>query len=58
MAGDVAPPLAGRTLGDSDGTFVIAEWTDAGGSPGPPRLIAPQPVHHHEDEAWYVLEEP
>ena len=52
----VAPPLAGRTIGDSDGSFAIAEWKDAGGPPGPPRFIAPLHVHHHEDEAWYVLE--
>jgi len=56
MAAIVAPPLAGRTIGDSEGTFAIAEWTDAGGPPGPARLIAPLHVHHHEDEAWYVLE--
>jgi len=56
MAEVVAPPLAGRTLGTSEGTFAIAEWTDAGGPSGPPRLIAPLHVHHHEDEAWYVLE--
>src|SRR5262249_54721253 len=36
--------------------FVIAEWRDAGGPPGPPRLIAPLHVHHSDDEAWYVLE--
>jgi uncharacterized cupin superfamily protein len=37
-------------------SFVIAEWRDAGGPPGPPRLIAPWHLHHHDDEAWYVLE--
>jgi len=56
MAETVAAPLAGRTLGDSDGTFAIAEWADAGGPVGAPQLIAPPHVHHHEDEAWYVLE--
>src|SRR5262249_36936105 len=55
MAEVVAPALAGRTLGDSEGTFAIAEWTDAGGPPGPPRVIAPPHVPHHRDEAWYVL---
>jgi mannose-6-phosphate isomerase-like protein (cupin superfamily) len=35
---------------------VIAEWQDAGGPPGPPRLIAPRHIHHKDDEAWYVLE--
>jgi len=56
MAEIVATPLAGRTVGDSGGTFAIAEWADAGGRVGPPRLIAPLHVHHHDDEAWYVLE--
>jgi mannose-6-phosphate isomerase-like protein (cupin superfamily) len=51
-----APPLAGRTIGSSAGDFVIAEWQDAGGPPGPPRLIAPLHLHHQDDEAWYVLE--
>jgi mannose-6-phosphate isomerase-like protein (cupin superfamily) len=50
----VAGPLAGTVLaGDS---FVIAEWRDAGGPPGPPRQIAPLHVHFNDDEAWYVLE--
>uniref|UniRef100_Q020D9 Cupin 2, conserved barrel domain protein n=1 Tax=Solibacter usitatus (strain Ellin6076) TaxID=234267 RepID=Q020D9_SOLUE len=38
-------------------SFVVAEWSDPGGSPdAPPRLIAPLHVHHSDDEAWYVLE--
>jgi mannose-6-phosphate isomerase-like protein (cupin superfamily) len=52
----IAPPLAGSVLGAFDNSFVIAEWRDAGGPPGPPRLIAPLHVHHSDDEAWYVLE--
>lgn len=52
----VAPPLAGNVLGSVDGAFAIAEWRDAGGPPGPPRLIAPPHLHHRDDEAWYVLE--
>jgi len=51
-----ATPLAGRVLGTSHGDFVIVEWQDPGGPPGPPRLIAPPHVHHSDDEAWYVLE--
>jgi mannose-6-phosphate isomerase-like protein (cupin superfamily) len=43
-------------MGSVDDAFVIAEWQDAGGPPGPPRLIAPLHLHHHDDEAWYVLE--
>ena len=52
----IAPPLAGNTLGSGDNNFVIAEWRDAGGPAGERRLIAPPHVHHHDDEAWYVLE--
>jgi mannose-6-phosphate isomerase-like protein (cupin superfamily) len=52
----IAPPLAGQVLGSVGDAFVIAEWRDAGGPAGPPRLIAPRHVHHHDDEAWYVLE--
>jgi len=52
----IAPPLAGNILGSVDDAFVIAEWQDGGGPHGPPRLIAPLHVHHHDDEAWYVLE--
>jgi len=52
-----AAPLAGRTLGTAESSFVIAEWRD-GGSPSPaaPRYLAPLHVHHQDDEAWYVLE--
>jgi mannose-6-phosphate isomerase-like protein (cupin superfamily) len=52
----IAPPLSGNVMGSGSGNFVIAEWRDAGGPPGPPRLIAPPHVHRLDDEAWYVLE--
>jgi mannose-6-phosphate isomerase-like protein (cupin superfamily) len=52
----VAPFLAGKTIGTSDSSFVVAEWQDAGGSFDSPRLIAPWHVHYKDDEAWYVLE--
>jgi uncharacterized cupin superfamily protein len=52
----IAPPLAGSILGSPNDSFVVAEWQDAGGPAGPPRPIAPRHVHHHDDEAWYVLE--
>ena len=52
----IAPPLAGHVIGSIGDAFVIAEWQDAGGSAGPPRLIAPRHLHHSDDEAWYVLE--
>jgi mannose-6-phosphate isomerase-like protein (cupin superfamily) len=51
-----APLLAQHVLGSTSDSFVIAEWRDAGGPPGPPRYIAPLHLHHHDDEAWYVLE--
>jgi mannose-6-phosphate isomerase-like protein (cupin superfamily) len=51
-----AAALAGRVLGSTENNFVIAEWQDPGGPPGPPRLIAPLHVHFNDDEAWYVLE--
>lgn len=43
-------------MGSPAGDFVIAEWQDPGGPPGPPRYIAPLHIHHRDDEAWYVLE--
>jgi mannose-6-phosphate isomerase-like protein (cupin superfamily) len=52
----IAPPLAGNILGSPNNSFVIAEWQDAGGPANPPRFIAPRHLHHHDDEAWYVLE--
>jgi mannose-6-phosphate isomerase-like protein (cupin superfamily) len=52
----IAPPLAGSVIGSVGSDFVIAEWKDAGGAPGPARWIAPLHLHRHDDEAWYVLE--
>lgn len=52
----IVAPLAGNVLGSPGDDFVIAEWCAAGGPPGPPRWIAPRHLHHHDDEAWYVLE--
>lgn len=52
----VATPLAGSVLGSIANDFVIAEWKDAGGPPGPPRWIAPLHLHRNDDEAWYVIE--
>lgn len=56
MNSSTAPLLAGSALGSVGSDFVIAEWKDLGGPPGPPRWIAPLHVHHKDDEAWYVLE--
>ena len=52
----IAPALAGNVMGSISDAFVVAEWKDAGGPAGPPRLIAPPHLHHSDDEAWYVLE--
>jgi len=52
----IAHPLAGNVLGSVNANFVVAEWKDAGGPPGPPRWIAPLHLHRNDDEAWYVLE--
>jgi mannose-6-phosphate isomerase-like protein (cupin superfamily) len=52
----IASSLSGQVIGSIDSAFVIAEWQDAGGPIGPPRLIAPRHIHHSDDEAWYVLE--
>ena len=52
----IASPLAGNVLGSGSDAFVVAEWKDAGGSPDPPRWIAPLHLHRNDDEAWYVLE--
>jgi mannose-6-phosphate isomerase-like protein (cupin superfamily) len=52
----IAPPLSGHVLGAASDSFVIAEWRDGGGPPGPPRFIAPLHLHRQDDEAWYVLE--
>ena len=53
---NLAPLLAGHTLGSINNDFVIAEWQDPGGPSGSPRLIAPRHLHRGDDEAWYVLE--
>jgi mannose-6-phosphate isomerase-like protein (cupin superfamily) len=56
LKGVPAPPLAGSVIGSATDNFVIAEWQDPGGPPGPPRYIAPLHLHRNDDEAWYVLE--
>jgi mannose-6-phosphate isomerase-like protein (cupin superfamily) len=53
---NIAAPLAGKAIGSINDAFVIAEWRDPGGPPGPPRLIAPPHLHRSDEEAWYVLE--
>jgi mannose-6-phosphate isomerase-like protein (cupin superfamily) len=43
-------------IGSVGTNFVVAEWKDEGGPPGPARWIAPLHLHRNDDEAWYVLE--
>ena len=52
---NIAPLLSGHVIGSLNDAFVIAEWRDPGGPPGPPRLIAPPHLHRTDDEAWFVL---
>lgn len=52
----IATPLAGTVVGSVGSSFVVAEWKDTAGPPGPPRWIAPLHLHRNDDEAWYVLE--
>jgi mannose-6-phosphate isomerase-like protein (cupin superfamily) len=56
MSSLLVAPLAGSIIGSVGGDFILAEWKDAGGPPGPPRWIAPLHLHRNDDEAWYVLE--
>jgi mannose-6-phosphate isomerase-like protein (cupin superfamily) len=52
----IAARLAGNVIGSVGANFVVAEWKDEGGPPGPARWIAPLHLHRNDDEAWYVLE--
>ena len=47
-----AAPLAGRSMGGFGSSFVIAEWTVQPSAD----WVQPIHLHHHDDEAWYVLE--
>src|SRR6266446_4800877 len=53
---NIATPLSGHVIGSVNDAFVLAEWRDPGGPPGPLRLIAPRHLHRRDDEAWHVLE--
>jgi hypothetical protein len=48
----LAERLNGKTLGDADSSFVIAEWTLEGAPPGQPQYQAPLHLHRNEEEAW------
>ena len=49
-------PLAGRSAGSDDSSFVVVEWTDPGAETSRERPIAPLHVHHADDECWYGLD--
>jgi len=49
-------PASGHTVGDSDSSFVTAEWTEGPCPAEGPMWVAPLHRHHQCDEAWYVLE--
>ncbi|MDP4501504.1 cupin domain-containing protein [Nonomuraea turcica] len=48
-----AEALLGQTAGRMEGSFLVAEWSDPGSTPG---YIAPPHRHLRDDEIWYVLE--
>jgi len=48
--------LSDRKLAPAASNLVLAEWSAPGQPPGPPQYQAPLHIHHHDDEAWYVLE--
>ena len=52
----LASPLARATLAPAGAELVLVEWVDPGGDPDQPMPLAPLHVHHHDDEAWYVVE--
>src|SRR5690348_9249725 len=56
-SGIISAPLFGQILAPFGADLVLAEWTAPGTSLGvAPQRIAPLHIHHHDDEAWYVLE--
>lgn len=49
--------MLGNVLGGRDGSFVVAEWKQAGTPDGQePEWVAPLHRHLSCDEGWYVLE--
>lgn len=53
----ICSPLSGQTLSNLEANLVMAEWTAEGcKANAEPEKIAPLHIHHHDDEAWYILE--
>lgn len=52
----IAPPFQDRVLGSPDANFVVMEVHAKGEPQGQPHRLVPLHVHHHDDEAIYVLE--
>jgi hypothetical protein len=49
-------PLLNASLHPDATSFVMVEWIADPAPAGTREEIAPYHVHHHDDEAWYVLE--
>jgi oxalate decarboxylase/phosphoglucose isomerase-like protein (cupin superfamily) len=50
-------PLRAGKLAPAGSKLVLAEWEAEAALQGqPPQYQAPLHVHHHDDEAWYVLD--
>lgn len=47
---------AESTLAPPGTDIALAEWTAPGARGDAPQYQAPLHIHHHDDEAWYVLE--
>jgi mannose-6-phosphate isomerase-like protein (cupin superfamily) len=52
----VYPPMAGKSVGSTTGSFVLQENLAQTGLDGAPIKGVPLHLHRTEDEAWYVLE--
>jgi mannose-6-phosphate isomerase-like protein (cupin superfamily) len=52
----VTRSLAAHRLAPATATLALTRYDDPGGGFDPPRWMAPVHVHHHDDEAWYVVE--
>jgi uncharacterized cupin superfamily protein len=52
----IAASLAAAALAPAGADLVLTRYDDPGGGLDPPRWMAPVHVHHHDDEAWYVVD--
>lgn len=57
MTDVLGSPLTAGKLAPAGSQLVLAQWEAPPAVAGqPPQYQAPLHVHHHDDEAWYVLE--